>query len=310
MASKKKQKSLKKNPQFASPVQAKRLNQASFTDDMEDEDALEMERNFALVNKSGLAEKSEMSEKAMEETSGEESNQADEADGSDEEANDFEEEHGQTETTDVTGSEDSDNEKPNDPDPRIHTVTGLKQDLSTMSFEEILKLQSKVGRKACNKLLCNTKQKKKKLQPLKQASKDRPQEISSKRPVSLLRKEGFHKKPSLRDPRFDDLSGDFRPEVFSQTYKFIEEIRHGEAEENQKRNHQQQEQQREKELHFKRKQRALVEGGHRPFYLKKSDQKKLQLAEKYNELKKSGKLENFLSKKRKRNAVKDRRKLP
>ncbi|KAF7703600.1 hypothetical protein HF521_022607 [Silurus meridionalis] len=276
-----------------------------------------------------------MSEKAMEETSGEESNQADEDDGSDEEANDFEKEHGQAETSDVTGSEDSDNEKPNDPDPSIHTVTGFKQDLSTMSFEEILKLQSKFGRKACNKLLCNAKQKKQKFQPLKQASKDRPQEISSKRPVSLLRKEGFHKKPSLRDPRFDDLSGDFRPEVFSQTYKFIDEIRHGEAEmvkkklkkvksaakkeelksflkrmENQKRNHQRQEQQREKELHFKRKQRALVEGGHRPFYLKKSDQKKLQLAEKYNELKKSGKLENFLSKKRKRNAVKDRRKLP
>lgn len=38
--------------------------------------------------------------------------------------------------------------------------------------------------------------------------------------------------------------------------------------------------------------------------------KKLQLAEKYQELKKSSKLDNFLSKKRKRNAMKDRRKLP
>lgn len=41
-----------------------------------------------------------------------------------------------------------------------------------------------------------------------------------------------------------------------------------------------------------------------------ADKKKLQLAEKYQDLKRSGKLENFLSKKRKRNAVKDRRKLP
>lgn len=41
-----------------------------------------------------------------------------------------------------------------------------------------------------------------------------------------------------------------------------------------------------------------------------ADKKKLELAEKYSELKKSGKLENFLSKKRKRNAGKDRRKLP
>lgn len=41
-----------------------------------------------------------------------------------------------------------------------------------------------------------------------------------------------------------------------------------------------------------------------------AEKKKLQLSEKYQELKKSGKLENFLSKKRKRNAGKDRRKLP
>lgn len=36
----------------------------------------------------------------------------------------------------------------------------------------------------------------------------------------------------------------------------------------------------------------------------------MELAEKFSELKKSGKLENFLNKKRKRNATKDRRKLP
>lgn len=41
-----------------------------------------------------------------------------------------------------------------------------------------------------------------------------------------------------------------------------------------------------------------------------AEKKKLQLAEKYEQLKKSGQLENFLSKKRKRNAGKDRRKLP
>ena len=41
-----------------------------------------------------------------------------------------------------------------------------------------------------------------------------------------------------------------------------------------------------------------------------AEKKKLQLAERYEQLKKSGKLENFLSKKRKRNAGKDRRKLP
>lgn len=46
------------------------------------------------------------------------------------------------------------------------------------------------------------------------------------------------------------------------------------------------------------------------FFSLVAEKKKLLLADKYQELKKSGKLDNFLSKKRKRNAGKDRRKLP
>lgn len=34
----------------------------------------------------------------------------------------------------------------------------------------------------------------------------------------------------MRDPRFDDLSGEYKPEVFEKTYKFINDIRHGEKE--------------------------------------------------------------------------------
>lgn len=39
-------------------------------------------------------------------------------------------------------------------------------------------------------------------------------------------------------------------------------------------------------------------------------QKKLELAEKYGRLKKSGKLEKFLAKKRRKNASRDRKDLP
>ncbi|RXN06566.1 amine sulfotransferase-like protein [Labeo rohita] len=162
-----------------------------------------------------------------------------------------------------------------------------------------------------------------------------PQEISAKKHVPFLRKVVPVKKRISRDPRFDDLSGEYKPAIFHKTYKFINNIREKETEivkkklrkvksetkkeelkgllkrmENQQKARQRQEQEREKELQFKRKQRELVGQGHKPFYLKKSDQKKLELAEKFSELKKSGKLENFLSKKRKRNATKDRRKLP
>lgn len=323
-----------KQREFASHVQMKRPNQAqgiaSFD---EDEDDLEMERNFALFNQPGPVQQSEKDEEDM---SGEESNEAvEDAENTDEENNyseDSEKEHGQAESTDMTGSADSHNQIDFR---RNNTKTEFKQDLSTLSFEEIIRLQSKIGSKACNKLTREAKKGKRNSEPVKQGTKGRPQEISAKKPVSFLRKVGSFKEPILRDPRFDDLSGEFKPEVFRQTYKFINDVKQREAEmlkkklkkvksnakkeelksflkrmENQKRNHQRQEQQREKELCYKRKQRALVGDGHRPFYLKKSDKKKLQLAEKYNQLKKSGKLENFLSKKRKRNAVKDRRKLP
>lgn len=107
--------------------------------------------------------------------------------------------------------------------------------------------------------------------------------------------------------------------------------------ENQERVKKIREQQRERELQFRKQQRERAEQGARPFFLKNcknvyaffcsstlkhssetwhirldsaAEKKKLQLAEKYEQLKKSGKLENFLSKKRKRNAMKDRRKLP
>ncbi|XP_060796604.1 ribosomal RNA processing protein 36 homolog [Neoarius graeffei] len=335
MAPKRRRTALQQNLQFASPVQMKRFNQThgispcGGDEEEEEEDVSEMERNFALFNKRGPAvQKSQMNDESNEATEDEDYSE------------DFVTEHRQAESTDtdITGSEESHNQRdcrPNTTNTGLHNKTEVKGDLSTLSFEEIIRLQSKVGTKACNKLKHATKKKTQHSEPAKRKSSDRPQEISAKKPVSFLRKLGSTKEPILRDPRFDDLSGEFKPEVFSQTYRFINNIRQREAKmvkkrlkkvksdakkeelksflkrlENQKRNHQRQEQQREKELHYKRKQRALVGDGHQPFYLKKSDKKKLQLAEKYNELKKSGKLENFLSKKRKRNAVKDRRKLP
>uniref|UniRef100_A0A673NGA4 rRNA biogenesis protein RRP36 n=1 Tax=Sinocyclocheilus rhinocerous TaxID=307959 RepID=A0A673NGA4_9TELE len=210
-------------------------------------------------------------------------------------------------------------------------------ELSTLSFEEIMKLQNKVGTKAYNKIAYGATKPQKKTEPMKRLTKHRYLQclISAKKHVPFLRKVVPVKKRISRDPRFDDLSGEYKPEIFSRTYKFINDIRQKETKivrkklgkaksdtkkeelkallkrmENQQRARQRQEHEREKELHFKQKQRELVGQGHKPFYLKKSDKKKLELAEKYSELKKSGKLENFLSKKRKRNATKDRKKLP
>uniref|UniRef100_A0ACB8GA50 Uncharacterized protein n=1 Tax=Sphaerodactylus townsendi TaxID=933632 RepID=A0ACB8GA50_9SAUR len=163
----------------------------------------------------------------------------------------------------------------------------------------------------------------------------RPLEISAKKPVPFLRQVVPIRKKVPRDPRFDDLSGEYNPEVFEKTYAFLNDLRKKEKEVVQKqlkkcRNVEQQnklqqllkrmtqqedaqkkcQKKREADLVLKKKQRERAKQGRKPFYLKKSDKQKLELAEKYKELKKSGKLESFLSKKRKRNAAKDKRKLP
>ncbi|KGL84852.1 Ribosomal RNA processing protein 36, partial [Tinamus guttatus] len=163
----------------------------------------------------------------------------------------------------------------------------------------------------------------------------RPVEMSAKKPVPFLRRVVPVTKKVQRDPRFDDLSGEYNPEIFLKTYSFLDSIKKREKEMIQKqlkkcrnveqkeqlqqllrRMTQQEEEQkkrqkwRERELSLKRQQRELAQQGKKPFFLKKSEKRKLELAEKYAELKRSGKLESFLNKKRKRNAIKDKRRLP
>uniref|UniRef100_A0A803VAF7 rRNA biogenesis protein RRP36 n=1 Tax=Ficedula albicollis TaxID=59894 RepID=A0A803VAF7_FICAL len=164
----------------------------------------------------------------------------------------------------------------------------------------------------------------------------RPLEMSAKKPVPFLRQVvPVRKKVGARDPRFDDLSGEYKPEIFMKTYTFLDTIKKQEKEMVQKQlkkcrnmeekeklqrllNRMTQQEQaqkkqqklRERELSLKRQQRELAKQGKKPFFLKKSEKRKLELAEKYAELKRSGKLESFLNKKRKRNAIKDKRHLP
>ncbi|XP_030051548.1 ribosomal RNA processing protein 36 homolog [Microcaecilia unicolor] len=214
----------------------------------------------------------------------------------------------------------------------------LRKELSGMSFEELLQLQNKVGTKLYNQVAYETKNEQRardghKMKP--RLNKNRPVEVSAKKPTPFLRQVVPIRKKVHRDPRFDNLSGEYNPEVFEKTYGFLRDIKEAEEEVVQKalkktqdpiekeklqqllqrmvqqetagRNGQRQ---RERLQIFKRQQRKLAKEGKKPFYLKKSEKCKLELAEKYEVLKKSGKLESFLSKKRKRNASKDKRKMP
>ncbi|XP_069811660.1 ribosomal RNA processing protein 36 homolog [Dendropsophus ebraccatus] len=207
-------------------------------------------------------------------------------------------------------------------------------DFSSMSFEEIIKVQKKVGTKAFYKTVQGSRGGKLS-GDCKQLDKNRPLEMSSKKAVPFLRKVVPAKKRIGRDPRFDDLSGEFKPEVFEKTYSFLDKIKSKEKEDLEKklkktrdpalreqlehllqRMNQQEEaakkkqKLRQREAEFKTQQIERAQQGKKPFYLKKGEIRKLELADKYQDLKKRGKVENFLSKKRKRNSIKDRKRLP
>ncbi|XP_047714648.1 kelch domain-containing protein 3 isoform X3 [Prionailurus viverrinus] len=210
---------------------------------------------------------------------------------------------------------------------------------SDMSFEELLELQNKVGTKTYKQLVAGNNTKKPSSRPPVQnacvADKHRPLEMSAKVRVPFLRQVVPVSKKVARDPRFDDLSGEYNPEVFDKTYQFLNDIRAKEKElvkkqlkkhrsgqeheklqqllqrmEQQELAQQERKRQQELRLALKQERRARAQQGHRPYFLKKSEQRQLVLAEKFKELKRSKKLESFLSRKRRRNAGKDRRHLP
>ncbi|XP_038589733.1 ribosomal RNA processing protein 36 homolog [Micropterus salmoides] len=333
---------------------SKKKNMVASSSDDEDSD---VEKNFALLTKRGGTEEGEQyngGEEAFSDDDDEEdedgSNGGNEDDENEEDLGEEASDDGEVEE-EVEGGEEEDGgreaseeeeEDEEDEDGEdaggsggVQTREDIKNELSNMSFEDIMKLQNKVGTKVYNEVAYGSS-KSGESRKKKRLNKNRPMEISAKRPVPFLRQVVPVRKPTLRDPRFDDLSGEYNPEIFEKTYKFIDEIKHREKQiiqkqlkktkknnqrkeklqfllkrmENQERAKKSREQQRERELQFKRQQRERANQGTGPFFLKNSEKKKLQLAEKYQELKKSGKLENFLSKKRKRNAGKDRRKLP
>lgn len=174
-------------------------------------------------------------------------------------------------------------------------------------------------------------------QRFKREGKHRPVEMSSKRPVPVLREALPGGKREVRDPRFESLSaGQYDESKFKKRYSFLydekmpeerEELRaalkktKGQAArtELQARLTRVEQQLRSEEARRKRetfkqqvkaKERTAVEGGKRPFYLKKSEQRRLELLAKYEELQASGKLDKFLEKRRKKNAAKDHRYLP
>lgn len=103
-----------------------------------------------------------------------------------------------------------------------------------MSFEDLQKLKQTIGAKVYNEAVfgkCNAR----KQASFKRANKNRPREMSSKRPVRMLKEIVSVKKPAApRDPRFDPLCGGFDEKSFKSNYKFINNLKKNEIKELQK----------------------------------------------------------------------------
>ncbi|XP_041352351.1 ribosomal RNA processing protein 36 homolog [Gigantopelta aegis] len=229
-------------------------------------------------------------------------------------------------------------EDENDSDVQEDEFAAIKKELSEMSFEERAKLRDKLGIKVYNQVVHGERKQrpeKNMKRTFKRENKNRPVELSSKKRTPFLRNVIPVKKKIIRDPRFDDLSGEFNEHLFKQSYGFIDDIKAKEKQKLEKLlrkekdskkkenikfllNRMRQEEVAEKkkkerrslEKQWKKKEMTMVHDGKTPFFLKKGDLKKMELAEKYKELQKSGKLDNYLSKKRKKNASKEKKKLP
>ena len=180
-------------------------------------------------------------------------------------------------------------------------------------------------------------------------NKKRPREVSSKIETVRFRKVVPMSANKVRDPRFDPLCGSFNEKHFQTKYAFLEDYRDGEIKELKERMHkirskakkkgkratprdaealrsmqteltklQQTQAKTKRDRKFTNakskimaaERKKVAAGVKRPYYMKKSELKKLQLTQRYEELKSRGKLDKFMVKRRKKNAAKDRRMVP
>lgn len=216
-----------------------------------------------------------------------------------------------------SGSDESDSD--------VDAEEGLRDQVADVPFEELQKARSNGGTSlfARNKPKIDTKR----------ANKNRPMEITSRKPVPRFREVIQAPKRVIRDPRFESLCGQFEESKFKSAYSFlyneklpaecrelqkIVKKRDGDEDaeadlsriEKQLKEEEERRKQATKTAQMKSKQKEALKKGNKPFYLKKSEMRKEELIDKFNELKSSGKLEKYMAKRRRKNAAKDHRFVP
>jgi len=209
----------------------------------------------------------------------------------------------------------------------------FKNKLSKMSIEDIQKLKDQIGLKLFNQNLgVVSKPARGSKEDYKRANKNRPREMSSKRTVRRFREVvTVAKVEPKRDPRFDPLCGDYDEKLFKDSYKFVSSIKNDELNVLKKQLGEEQDEERKEKIKFlitrmknqarqekqnetrdaereieSKKTKELLLAGKKPYIMGKAKQKEHDLAAKYEKLKESGGLDNYIKKQTKKNATKDR----
>jgi len=221
--------------------------------------------------------------------------------------------------------------------------TSIRKELSTLTFEELDALKAKLGTKVYNEAMFGTsttgsskKNSSKKAMTekvFKRENHNRPRELSSKVRVPKVREIVHVKKRRHRDPRFENLCGELDEKLWKNNYSFLTEIAEKEHEglreklknkeldddqalaakeylqriTNKEKSDAQKKKLEDKRRSEKEENVQRMKEGKRPYFMKKSTRKYVELAEKYDELKASGKLDSYLKKKRKKNAGRDKK---
>ena len=172
-------------------------------------------------------------------------------------------------------------------------------------------------------------------------NKNAPLEMRSNKPVGRFRQIKLSSSEAVgtykaHDPRFSDLNGRLNTQKFYESYDFLDEYQQSEVVKLEKslkkykansdasleiteelmKMRQQMSERRKKLREVKRVnelmavEKSKIKDGKKPFFLKKNALKEKLLEDRYDELKKEGKLKKFIDKKRKRNSSKDHRWLP
>ncbi|KAL8813100.1 MAG: hypothetical protein Q9200_000516 [Gallowayella weberi] len=166
------------------------------------------------------------------------------------------------------------------------------------------------------------------------SSKHAPAEMSSKKAVSRKREVVPTTKRDIRDPRFEPVSGTLDEEKARKNYSFLNGYRDSEmldlkiqirqtkdavakerlkrsllSMESRKKAQQMKDQEQEIQKSHRVKEKELVKQGKRPFYLKKGEQKRLALLQRFEGIK-GKRLGKVIERRRKKNAQKERRDMP